>query len=77
MPNPGQDEFHWKSAQAWTGELQVWNAQGQRVATQVVQGERRGTLFTEAWPTGLYVVISGAGPQLGGGKRQGLPQGRP
>ena len=77
MPNPGQDEFHWESAQAWTGELQVWNAQGQRVATQVVQGERRGTLFTEAWPTGLYVVVPALDRNSVGGNSKGAPAGTP
>ena len=77
MPNPGQDAFHWESAQAWTGELQVWNARGQHIATQPVRGERRGTLFTEAWPTGMYVVVPVLARSPTRGNSKGAPAGTP
>ena len=77
MPNPGRAEFHWESAQPWTGELLVWNAHGQRIAAEPVLGQNRGTLRTASWPAGMYVVVPVLSPSRAAGNSKGAPAGTP
>lgn len=77
MPNPGREAFRWESAQPWTGELKVWNAQGQQVTTVKVQGERSGELRTSHWPAGMYVIVPVVHPALLPGNSKGAPAGTP
>ena len=77
MPNPGQAEFRWESAQPWTGELHVWNAHGQRIAAEPVLGQNRGTLHTASWPSGMYVVVPVLDPASAPGNSKGAPAGTP
>ena len=77
MPNPGREEFHWESSHPWSGELQVWNAHGQRIATTRVAGQNRGTLNTASWPSGMYVVVPVLHRSNRAGNSKGVPGGTP
>ena len=57
MPNPGSSSFRWQSAQPWTGELQVWNAQGQRISSLPIDHQTEGVVQADAWQSGIYIVI--------------------
>lgn len=56
MPNPGSDQFQWRTATPWTGQIVVQDLAGRTMTTQRVSGSQQGAVSTSAWPVGVYLV---------------------
>ncbi len=77
MPNPGTSFLRWETAQPWSGEIRVWNAQGVLVASQQVRNEKGGEFQTDAWSAGMYVAVPVDPSNRAGGNIKGVPFGTP
>jgi hypothetical protein len=55
-PNPGTDVVRWETSSTWSGTLEVWNSQGQRVMDVPVHASNRGHVDMSHLPNGMYVM---------------------
>ena len=56
MPNPGSDQFQWRTAVPWKGKIIVQDLAGRTMTTQRVSGSQQGAVSTSTWPAGVYLV---------------------
>jgi hypothetical protein len=55
-PNPGTDVVRWETSSTWSGTMEVWNSQGQRVMDVPVRASNRGHVDMSHLPNGMYVM---------------------
>ena len=78
-PNPGRTALQWSTDLEWSGSLEVRDMMGKLIEVIPVGHQRQGTVDTQKWPAGTYVLRPMVADASSGtmGNKKGAPTGTP